>query len=96
MRKTSETKPQVVEVVEIIPNRRGYSRRPTLTNARGVRREIAATYLEFRRGEIDEQHAKTATFLLRTLLEAVAATEFETRLAALEGRTINIEGETEC
>jgi hypothetical protein len=83
-------------VVEIFPNRRGYSRRPTLTNAKGVRRELAATYLEFRRGEIDEPHAKTATFILRTALEALAATEFETRLESLEGRAINSEGETEC
>jgi hypothetical protein len=96
MRKTSETKPQVVEVIEIIPNRRGYSRRPTLTTARGIRKELAMLYMEHRRGEISESHVKTATFLLRTLLEAVAATEFETRLAALEGKTINIEGETEC
>jgi hypothetical protein len=95
MRNTSETKPQVVEVIEIIPNR-GYSRRPTLTTARGIRKELAMLYMEHRRGEISESHAKTATFLLRTLLEAVAATEFETRLAALEGKTINIEGETEC
>jgi hypothetical protein len=85
----------VFEVIEIIPNRRGYSRRPTLTTARGIRKELAATYLEFRRGEVDEQHAKTAAFLLRTALEALAATEIETRLAMLEGKTVN-EGETEC
>jgi hypothetical protein len=83
-------------VVEVFPNRRGYSRRPTLTTARGIRKELAMTYLEFRRGEIDEQHAKTATFLLRTLLEALAATDIETRLEALEGKTVNIEGDSEC
>jgi len=94
MRRAPETKPQVVEVIEIIPNRRGYSRRPTLTTARGIRKELAATYLEFRRGEIDEPHAKTATFILRTALEAVAATEIESRLAALEGgKPINNEGD---
>jgi len=95
MRRTSETRPQVVEVVEIIPNRRGYSRRPTLTTARGIRKELAATYLEFRRGEIDEPHAKTATFILRTALEAVAATEIEARLDALEGKIVS-KGEIEC
>jgi hypothetical protein len=96
MSRTSENKLQAVEVVEVFPNRRGYSRRPTLTTARGIRKELAATYLEFRRGEIDEPHAKTATFILRTALEAVAATEIEARLDALEGKTINIEGEIEC
>jgi hypothetical protein len=95
MRSTSENKLQAVEVVEVFPNRRGYSRRPTLTTARGIRKELAMTYLEFRRGEIDEPHAKTATFILRTALEAVAATEIEARLDALEGKTIS-KGETEC
>jgi hypothetical protein len=85
----------VVEVIEIIPNRRGYSSRPTLTTARGIRKELAMLYMEHRPGEIDEPHAKTATFILRTMLEALAATEFETRLEALEGKTIS-KGEIEC
>ena len=93
MPKVSENRPQVVEVVEVFPNRRGYSRRPSLTTARGIRKELAATYLEFRRGEIDEPHAKTATFILRTALEAVAATEIEARLEALEGKPTVTEGE---
>jgi hypothetical protein len=95
MRKAPESKPQIIEVVEVFPNRRGYSRRPTLTTARGIRKELAATYLEFRRGEIDEPHAKTAAFLLRTMLEALAASEIESRLAVLEGKTIS-KGEIEC
>jgi hypothetical protein len=66
-----------------------------LTTARGIRKELAATYLEFRRGEIDEPHAKTATFILRTALEALAATEIEARLEALEGRA-HTEGDGEC
>jgi len=94
--RASESRPQVVEVVEVFPNRRGYSRRPTLTTARGIRKELAATYLEFRRGEIDEPHAKTATFILRTALEAVAATELEGRIERLEGKTVNTEGDGEC
>jgi hypothetical protein len=83
-------------VVEVIPNRRGYTRRPALTTARGIRKELAATYTEFRRGEIDEPHARTAAFLLRTMLEALAATEIEARVAVLEGKAVNIEGEIEC
>jgi len=94
--RASESRPQVVGVVEVFPSRRGYSRRPTLTTARGIQRELASLYLALRLGEVDEPRARTATFILRTLLEALAATEIEARLAALEGKTVINEGDDQC
>lgn len=67
---------------DLIP---AFNRRPSLGTARGIRRELAAVYLEFRRGEIDCDQAKTAGFLLRTLLESVRLDEIEQRIQALEG-----------
>lgn len=67
--------------------RTGYARRPSLGTARGVRRELAALYLELRRGEIDEKHATSAAYLLKTILEAIRLDEIETRLARLEERS---------
>ncbi len=64
-----------------------YIRRPALGTARGIRRELAQTYLEFRRGQIDAETTKTAVFTLRTILEAVRTDEIESRLAQLEEQT---------
>ncbi|WP_131112182.1 hypothetical protein [Sulfuricystis thermophila] len=70
---------------ELIPaSRTGYSRRPSLGTARGVRRELASVYLELRRGEIDERHATSAAYLLRCVLESIRLDEIEQRLTALE------------
>ncbi|TSE29339.1 hypothetical protein LCC91_05355 [Tepidimonas taiwanensis] len=80
-----DKEPQPIDVqLEILDPAPGYRRRPTLTNARGIRRELAAVYGEFRRGSIDAKTATTAGFLLRTLLEATRVDELEERLTALE------------
>lgn len=78
---------KAVEVIEgeiVSASRTGYSRRPSLGTARGVRRELAALYLELRRGEIDERHATSAAYLLRCVLESIRLDEIEQRLTALE------------
>jgi len=80
----SEEVEQAIEG-EILPaNRAVYARRPSLGNARGVRRELAALYLELRRGEIDERHATSGAYLLRCILESIRIDEIEQRLTALE------------
>lgn len=73
---------------EVLPaSRGGFARRPALGSARGVRRELAATYLELRRGEITEDHARTAAFILRCCLESLRIDEIEQRLTAIEKGT---------
>jgi hypothetical protein len=62
-------------------------KRVRLTDARGVRRELAALYAEFRNGAVDAEQAKTGGFLLRCLLESIRCDELETRLAKLEDQT---------
>jgi hypothetical protein len=59
-------------------------RRFRLTDARGVRRELAALYAEFRNGEVDSDTARTGGFLLRTLLESIRTDVIEERITALE------------
>lgn len=66
-------------------------RRFRLTDARGVRRELSALYAEFRNGKIDGESARTAGFLLRTLLESIRVDEIERRLEALETGVIRHE-----
>lgn len=82
----SENRTQLVDAqVGILdPAPGAYRRRPALTDARGVRRELASVYLEFRRGELDARQANTAAFLLRCLLEAIRTDDLEARLSALE------------
>lgn len=62
-------------------------RRFRLTDARGVRRELAALYAEMRNGEIDTDTAKAGGFLLRCLLESIRTDEIEQRLNQLEAMT---------
>lgn len=62
-------------------------RRFRLTDARGVRRELAALYAEFRNGEIDSETVKASGFLLRCLLESIRTDEIEQRLTDLEKLT---------
>ena len=62
-------------------------RRFRLTDARGVRRELAALYAEFRNGEVDVETAKAGGFLLRCLLESIRTDEIERRLCQLEEMT---------
>ena len=62
-------------------------RRFRLTDARGVRRELAGLYHELRNAEIGESEARTGAFILRCLLESIRMDEMETRLTALERRT---------
>ncbi|MCX8085606.1 MAG: hypothetical protein N3C63_01760 [Rhodocyclaceae bacterium] len=71
----------------ISASRTGYARRPSLGTARGVRRELAALYLELRRGQIDERHATASAYLLRCVLESIRLDEIEQRLTALEQRS---------
>lgn len=81
---TPEDMPQLIEG-ELLPAKPGgYVRKPSLGTARGVRRELAAVYLEFRRGELDTEQTKTAGFVLRCLLEAIRTDEIERRLIELE------------
>ena len=60
------------------------SRRFRLTDARGVRRELAALYAEMRNGKIDLDTAKAGGFLLRCLLESIRTDEIEQRITQLE------------
>lgn len=62
-------------------------RRFRLTDARGVRRELAGLYAEFRNGLVDVETAKAAGFLLRCLLESIRTDEIEQRLTTLEKMT---------
>jgi hypothetical protein len=67
-------------------NLSGNRRRFRLTDARGVRRELAGLYAELRNDEIDSDKARTAAFILRCLLESLRLDEIEQRLTALEKR----------
>lgn len=73
---------------EYIPGQAGGAqakrRRFRLTDARGVRRELAALYAEMRNGEIDLDTAKAGGFLLRCLLESIRTDEIEQRISQLE------------
>jgi hypothetical protein len=82
----TEQRPQAL-VGELIP----FATPPTpkvrrfrLGDARGVRRELAALYAEFRNGVIDADTARTGAFVLRTVLESIRVDEIESRLNALE------------
>ncbi|WP_367025417.1 hypothetical protein ABZN20_12130 [Methylococcus sp. ANG] len=82
---TSEKPTQPIEGELITADMGGrYRRRPSLTTARGIRKELAALYLEHRRGEIDNDHTRTAGFILRTLLESIRTDELEARIEQLE------------
>lgn len=82
--KAPENLPELIDAAPQVQIMGGFRRRPGLGTARGIRREIAATYLELRRGEIDLDTAKASGFLLRCLLEAVRLDELEKRIEALE------------
>jgi len=75
---------------QYLPAERGEAspkrRRFRLTDARGVRRELAALYAELRNGEIDLHTAKASGFLLRCLLESIRTDDIEQRLTELEKR----------
>jgi hypothetical protein len=60
------------------------ARRFRLGDARGVRRELAALYSEFRNGKIDSDVARTGAFVLRCVLESIRTDEIEQRLNILE------------
>lgn len=59
-------------------------RRFRLTSARGIRRELAALYAEFRNGALDADTTRTSAFVLRCLLESLRLDEIERRLSDLE------------
>ena len=75
---------QVIEGELILANGGVFKRKPSLGTARGIRRELASVYLELRRGEIDNDGAKTCAFVLRTILEAVRVDALEERIIELE------------
>lgn len=83
----NETEPQAIDG-EYIPGQSGGAqakrRRFRLTDARGVRRELAALYAEMRNGDIDLDTAKAGGFLLRCLLESIRTDEIEQRISQLE------------
>ncbi len=61
------------------------ARRKTRLNTAGnVRVELARLYHELRRGEVDSDTARAATFILRSLLESLRLDHFEQRLDELE------------
>lgn len=62
-------------------------RRFRLTDARGVRRELAALYAELRNGETDIEMVKAGGFILRCLLESIRADEIERRITQLENKS---------
>jgi hypothetical protein len=66
-------------------------RRFRLTSARGIRRELAAIYTELRNGELDNETARTAAFILRCTLESIRTDEIESRLTALENLPMDSE-----
>jgi len=55
-----------------------------LTNAKQARQYLSATINAFDAGEIDEDHARTLGYLIKVLLSAIEASEFEERLNELE------------
>ena len=61
-------------------------RRFRLTDARGVRRELAGLYAELRNDEVDADTVRIGAFVLRCLLESIRMDEMESRLTALESR----------
>lgn len=85
----SENDSQVFDC-ELIPAPRTVGvpkrKRIPLTNARGVRRELAATYHRLHNGEIDCDLARSGAFILRCLLEALRVDDLEARLTRLERR----------
>lgn len=73
---------EYLPAVPVPPKRRRFR----LTDARGVRRELAGLYAELRNGELDLNTAKAAAFILRCLLESIRTDEIESRLQAIEKR----------
>lgn len=63
-------------------------KRLRLASARDIRRELARLYGQLLSGDIDNETARSAGFLLRTLLESVRVDEIERRLILLEQSTI--------
>ena len=59
-------------------------RKTRLHTAGHVRVELARLYHELRRGEVDTDTARAATFILRSLLESLRLDHFEQRLDELE------------
>jgi hypothetical protein len=93
-RRTGTNEPlQVIEgtVIPFVQPPAPKTRRFRLTSARGIRRELSAVYHEFRNGELSADDARTAGFILRTLLESVRVDELESRILALENQSLDSE-----
>jgi hypothetical protein len=83
----SEADTQALEGELILASKTPVKRkRFRLTTARGIRRELAGVYDQFRNGDIDSDTAKTATYILRTCGELLRLDEIEQRITQLENR----------
>jgi predicted ABC-class ATPase len=77
-------------LTEAIEARADFDRPPVtpkrlrLMTARDIRRELARTYGQLARREIERGEATARGFLLATLCRVIANSEFEARLARLE------------
>jgi hypothetical protein len=60
-----------------------YQRVP-LETAIDCRRELAKTYRQYRRGDIDDKTAKTSTYMLQNLVGIIRDHDFEQRLQRLK------------
>jgi hypothetical protein len=58
-----------------------------LKTAIDCRRELARTYRQYRRGEIDDREAKTSGYLLQTLVGIIREGDLDARISALEEMT---------
>jgi hypothetical protein len=81
---TKDTQPLEGELIPAKAAGMRQSRHLRLTTARALRRELAAVYAAFRRGDLSSEQTKTSVYVLRTLGEMLRLDEIESRLAALE------------
>lgn len=83
----NEMDPEAIEgeLIEAEPGPvRPKPRRYRLTDARGIRRELSSLYSQYRNGDLTGEHARTCTFILRTLLESIRIDDIDNRLKSLE------------
>jgi hypothetical protein len=78
--------PQVIEG-EVLTKKIAPLKRLALTNARAIRREMVSVYEDLRRGQMDNDTARTSAFVLRCVLESIRLDEVEQRLSELEKQT---------
>lgn len=64
----------------------GFRRKPRLTSVRGVRREMAALYLDLLHGRVSQKVAGSANGILLGIARTLESQELEERIDALEKR----------